>query len=400
MCTVLARKYRPKNLSEIIGQPVVVRILENAIRMNRIPHVFLLSGPMGVGKTSTARVIAKSLNCEKGPTIHPCETCKSCKEINEGREIDVTEIDGASNRKVEEARRIIESMKYPPLFSLYKVYIIDEVHMLTLEAFNALLKTIEEPPQYVKFVLATTNMQKMPPTVLSRCMILDFKKIPELLVKKHILEICKKEQITMQEDAAMLISSLCEGSLRNAEMLLDRTISYCGKNISLKDVENSLYVLKEGNIQAFLDAIVNGNVEEVEKWLEKIESKGVDIFYLFNMLLRRIEVYIKEKVYPLEQMIGVMDVFYKAFMDMRAGVDGEVVLRTAAYKACAVKNLVKIEDILKEIKITNKSNKQGMGKEHKIEKKTTQSKGDLQTENFPVVKYILEEFDGKIIGRL
>ena len=225
MCIVLARKYRPKNLSEIIGQPVVVRILENAIRMNRIPHVFLLSGPMGVGKTSTARVIAKSLNCEKGPTIHPCETCKSCKEINEGRGIDVIEIDGASNRKVEEARRIIESMKYPPLFSLYKVYIIDEVHMLTLEAFNALLKTIEEPPPYVKFVLATTNMQKMPPTVLSRCMILDFKKIPELLVKKHILEICKKEQITMQEDAAMLISGLCEGSLRNAEMLLDKTIS-------------------------------------------------------------------------------------------------------------------------------------------------------------------------------
>ncbi len=400
MCIVLARKYRPKNLSEIIGQPVVVRILENAIRMNRIPHVFLLSGPMGVGKTSTARVIAKSLNCEKGPTIHPCETCKSCKEINEGRGIDVIEIDGASNRKVEEARRIIESMKYPPLFSLYKVYIIDEVHMLTMEAFNALLKTIEEPPQYVKFVLATTNMQKMPPTVLSRCMILDFKKIPELLVKKHILEICKKEQITMQEDAAMLISSLCEGSLRNAEMLLDRTMSYCGKNISLKDVENSLYVLKEGNIQAFLDAIVNGNVEEVEKWLEKIESKGVDIFYLFNMLLRRIEIYIKEKVYPMEQIIGVMDVFYRAFMDMRAGVDGEVVLRTAAYKACMVKNLVKIEDVLEEIKTTNKSNKQGMGKEHKIEKKTTQPKGNLQTENFPVVKYILEEFDGKIIGRL
>jgi DNA polymerase III gamma/tau subunit len=177
-------------------------------------------------------------------------------------------------------------------------------------------------------------------------------------------------------------------------------MSYCGKNISLKDVENSLYVLKEGNIQAFLDAIVNGNVEEVEKWLEKIESKGVDIFYLFNMLLRRIEIYIKEKIYPMEQIIGVMDVFYRAFMDMRAGVDGEVVLRTAAYKACMVKNLVKIEDVLEEIKTTNKSNKQGMGKEHKIEKKTTQSKGNLQTENFPVVKYILEEFDGKIIGRL
>lgn len=378
----------------------MVRILENAIRMNRIPHVFLLSGPMGVGKTSTARVIAKSLNCKTGPTIQPCETCKSCQEINEGRGIDVIEIDGASNRKVEEARRIIESMKYPPLFSLYKVYIIDEVHMLTMEAFNALLKTIEEPPPYVKFVFATTNMQKMPPTVLSRCMILDFKKIPELLVKKHILEICKKEQITIQEEAAMLIASLCEGSLRNAEMLLDRTISYCGKNISLKDVENSLYVLKEGNIQAFLDVIVNGNVEEVEKWLEKIESKGVDIFYLFNMLLRKIEIYIKEKVYPMEQMVGVMDVFYRAFMDMKAGVDGEVALRTAAYKACAVKNLVKIEDILEKIKTTDKLNKQGMEKEHKIEKKTTQPKGDLQTENFPVVKYILEEFDGKIIGRL
>ncbi len=386
MCIVLARKYRPKNLSEIVGQPVVVRILENAIRMNRIPHVFLLSGPMGVGKTSTARVIAKSLNCEKGPTVHPCETCKSCKEINEGKSVDVIEIDGASNRKVEEARKIIESMKYPPLFSPYKIYIVDEVHMLTLEAFNALLKTIEEPPQYVKFIFATTNMQKIPPTVLSRCMTLDFKKIPEPVIKNHILKICEKEGITIQEEAAMLISSLCEGSLRNAEMLLDRTISYCEGNISLKDVENSLYVLKEEDVQAFLDATMNGNIEEVERWLEKIETNSVDIFYFFNMLLRRIEIYIREKTYPVEQMIGVMDVFYKAFMDMRNGIEGEVVLRTAAYKACAVKNLVKIEDFLEETKT----------KSEKTERKGMQSK----MESFPVVNYILEEFNGKIVGRL
>ncbi|MCD6223323.1 MAG: DNA polymerase III subunit gamma/tau [Deltaproteobacteria bacterium] len=400
MCVVLARKYRPKNLEEIVGQDVVVRILKNAILMNRIPDVFLLSGPMGVGKTSTARVIAKSLNCEKGPTINPCEVCKSCKEIGEGKSVDVIEIDGASNRKVEEARKIIESMKYPPLSSPYKIYIVDEVHMLTLEAFNALLKTIEEPPLYVKFVFATTRAEKLPPTVLSRCVVLDFKKIPESLVKEHILNICKKEKVKIEEEGATLIASLCEGSLRNAEMLLDRAISYCGNNISLSCIKKSLYVLGERDIQAFLETIIDGNIEKTEKWLKQIENEGIDIFYLFNMILHVVEMYVREKKCPIEQIVGVMDVFYRAFMDMRSGIDGEVALKTAAYKACMVKNLVRIEDVLQGIKTMDVVSEQKIEVERRIEKEMMQAKKDLQIAENPIVEYILKEFEGKIVRRI
>lgn len=397
MCVVLARKYRPKNLDEIVGQNVVVRILKSAILMNRIPDVFLLSGPMGVGKTSTARVIAKSLNCEKGPTTNPCEICKSCKEIGGGKSVDVIEIDGASNRKVEEARKIIESMKYPPLFSPYKIYIVDEVHMLTLEAFNALLKTIEEPPLYVKFIFATTRAEKLPPTVLSRCVVLDFKKIPESLVKEHILNICKKEKVKIEEEAAALIARLCEGSLRNAEMLLDRAISYCGNNISLDGIKKSLYVLGEKDIQVFLETIIDGNIEKTEKWLKQIENEGVDIFYLFNMILHVVEMYVREKKYPIEQIVGVMDVFYRAFMDMRSGIDGEVALKIAAYKACMVKSLVRIEDALQVIKTREVMEQKIEGEQ---EKEMMKARKDLQIAENPIVEYILKEFEGKIVRRI
>jgi DNA polymerase-3 subunit gamma/tau len=397
MCVVLARKYRPKNLDEIVGQNVVVRILKSAILMNRIPDVFLLSGPMGVGKTSTARVIAKSLNCEKGPTTNPCEICKSCKEIGGGKSVDVIEIDGASNRKVEEARKIIESMKYPPLSSPYKIYIVDEVHMLTLEAFNALLKTIEEPPLYVKFIFATTRAEKLPPTVLSRCVVLDFKKIPESLVKEHILNICKKEKVKIEEEAAALIARLCEGSLRNAEMLLDRAISYCGNNISLDGIKKSLYVLGEKDIQVFLETIIDGNIEKTEKWLKQIENEGVDIFYLFNMILHVVEMYVREKKYPIEQIVGVMDVFYRAFMDMRSGIDGEVALKIAAYKACMVKSLVRIEDALQVIKTREVMEQKIEGEQ---EKEMMKARKDLQIAENPIVEYILKEFEGKIVRRI
>ena len=224
---VLARKWRPKVFEDVIGQEHVTQTLINAIKTDRLAHAYLFSGARGVGKTSVARILAKAINCEEGEPGIPCDHCQSCTEIAKGSSVDVQEIDGASNRGIDEIRELRETIKYMPSSSKFRVYIIDEVHMLTLPAFNALLKTLEEPPPHVKFIFATTEPHKVPITILSRCQRFDFKRIPVGKVLEQLERIAKEEGIEANKSALTLIARESEGSMRDAESLLDGIIGAC-----------------------------------------------------------------------------------------------------------------------------------------------------------------------------
>jgi len=228
---VLARKWRPQLFEEVVGQQHITQTLQNAISQKRVAHAFLFTGARGVGKTSTARILAKALNCEKGPQINPCGQCTNCQEVTHGTSMDVIEIDGASNRGIDEIRELKENVRYTPAKSRYKIYIIDEVHMLTKEAFNALLKTLEEPPPHIIFIFATTEPHKIPATILSRCQRYDFKRIPFREVIGSLKRIVEEEKIQISQRGLLSIAQESEGSLRDAQSLLDQVIAYAGKNI-------------------------------------------------------------------------------------------------------------------------------------------------------------------------
>src|SRR4030042_1372357 len=222
---VLARKWRPQNFEEVMGQEPIPRTLQNALAAGRVAHAFMFSGPRGVGKTSVARILAKALNCEAGPTPHPDNTCQLCKEITNGSSLDVLEIDGASNRGIDEVRALREKIKYLPAQGKYKVYIIDEVHMLTKEAFNALLKTLEEPPAHAVLILVTTEFERMPATIVSRTQRFQFRKLPLEKITDKLKSIAKTEGINISQPALELVAAVSGGSFRDAESLLDQLVS-------------------------------------------------------------------------------------------------------------------------------------------------------------------------------
>src|SRR5688500_13840724 len=221
----LARKYRPRNFGELAGQEHVMRALVNALQTNRVHHAFLFTGTRGVGKTTIARILAKCLNCDTGVTATPCGQCASCKEIDEGRFVDLLEVDAASRTKVDDTRELLENVQYSPTRGRYKVYLIDEVHMLSTHSFNALLKTLEEPPPHVKFLLATTDPQKLPVTVLSRCLQFNLKRLPVALISEHLATVLDAEKIAAEPAALRLVAQAADGSMRDALSLLDQLIA-------------------------------------------------------------------------------------------------------------------------------------------------------------------------------
>ncbi len=244
---VFARKYRPQTFDDLVGQPHVSRTLKNAVAQNRLAHAYLFVGPRGIGKTSTARILAKSLNCVNGPTATPCGECDNCREIAAGNSLDVIEIDGASNNSVEDVRQLRENVRYAPAKGRYKIYLIDEVHMLSPAAFNALLKTLEEPPAHVKFIFATTEPQKVLPTILSRCQRFDLHRIPANLIAQHLQFIAGKEKITLEPAAAHAIARGAEGGMRDAESMLDQLVAFCGEKIRESDVLERIWIHKRTN---------------------------------------------------------------------------------------------------------------------------------------------------------
>jgi DNA polymerase-3 subunit gamma/tau len=282
---VFARKYRPQTFDDLVGQNHVSRTLKNAVAQNRLAHAYLFVGPRGVGKTSTARILAKSLNCIKGPTITPCGVCDNCREIAGGNSLDVIEIDGASNNSVEDVRQLRENVRYAPAKGRYKIYLIDEVHMLSSAAFNALLKTLEEPPDHVKFIFATTEPQKVLATILSRCQRFDLHRIPANLIAQHLQFIAKKEKITLEPAAAHAIARGAEGGLRDAESMLDQLVAFCGEKITESDVLNVFGFTGEQTVSDLTGRILRGETPEAIDLLHEQCEAGKDMMRLMSDLI-------------------------------------------------------------------------------------------------------------------
>ena len=282
---VLARKYRPQTFDEVTGQEHITDLLKKAIQSSRIHHAYLFCGPRGIGKTSCARILAKSLNCQKGPTLNPCGECVACQEITRGSSFDVLEIDGASNRGIDEIRTLRENVKFAPSAGKYKIYIVDEVHMLTTEAFNALLKTLEEPPAHVKFIFATTAPQKVPATIISRCQRFDFKRISVETIVATMAAISKKEKFKIDQDALYTIAKAAQGSLRDALSILDQLSALSDEGIEAKDVFSMLGMVETQFLFDLTGALARKNCTLALEILEKIIDQGKDIKQLNKDLI-------------------------------------------------------------------------------------------------------------------
>ena len=282
---VFARKYRPQTFDDLVGQTHVSRTLKNAVAQNRLAHAYLFVGPRGIGKTSTARILAKALNCVNGPTVTPCGVCDNCREIAAGNSLDVIEIDGASNNSVEDVRQLRDNVRYAPAKGRYKIYLIDEVHMLSPAAFNALLKTLEEPPAHVKFIFATTEPQKVLPTILSRCQRFDLHRIPANLIAQHLQFIAGKEKITLEPAAAHAIARGAEGGLRDAESMLDQLVAFCGETIAEADVLNVFGFTSEQTVVDLTGHVLrSGTAGALELLYQQCES-GKDMMRLMSDLI-------------------------------------------------------------------------------------------------------------------
>lgn len=283
---VLARKYRPQVFEDVVAQQHVTQTLANAIRSGRIAQAYLFVGPRGVGKTTLARIYAKALNCEKGPTPEPCGTCALCTSIAEGRCLDVLEFDAASNTQVERVREIIlENIGFAPAQARYRVFIVDEVHMLSASSFNALLKTLEEPPAHVRFVFATTEPQKIPATILSRCQRFDLRRIPTAAIVATLEKIAKAEKVKLEGDAALAIARGAEGGLRDAESALDQLIAFCGDSIQEADVLSVFGLVSWSNVQQMAAALLKGDVATLLGLIAELDAGGKDLLRLSVELL-------------------------------------------------------------------------------------------------------------------
>jgi len=283
--TVFALKWRPQDFESIVGQDHIVGTLKNAIQKGRLAHAYLFAGPRGVGKTSTARILAKALNCKEGPTLKPCQKCSSCLEINQGRSLDVIEIDGASNRGIDEIRALRENVKFSPTNGKYKVYIIDEVHQITPDGFNALLKTLEEPPEFVKFIFATTHPQKVMPTIISRCQRMDFRRITTIEIISQLEKIIAQEKITVDKEVLFAIAKSSDGSLRDAESVLDQLVSFSKGNVSLKDAISVLGMVEQDVLFSLTDKIIQKDPAAALKLFNDIIDDGKDPgVFLVNLI--------------------------------------------------------------------------------------------------------------------
>ena len=302
---IFALKWRPQNFDQIVGQDHAVNLLKQSIQKKRLAYAYLFSGPRGVGKTSTARILAKSLNCKSGPTLTPCQVCTPCREITQSRNLDVLEIDGASNRGIDEIRALRESVKFAPSGGKFKIYIIDEVHMLTNEAFNALLKTLEEPPNFVKFIFATTQVNRIPATILSRCQRLDFRRILVLDIIKQLKKIVAEEKINLEDEVIFTIARASDGSLRDAESILDQLTSFTRDRISISDVSSLLGVLQHQMLFEITDKIINKDAKGALSLLHTMFGQGKDSNIILGDIIEHFRNLIVAKISQAD--LGLID---------------------------------------------------------------------------------------------
>ena len=286
---VLARKWRPRRFAEMVGQEHVLRALINALDNDRLHHAYLFTGTRGVGKTTVARIFAKSLNCETGVSAEPCGECSACVEIDEGRFVDLIEVDAASRTKVEDTRELLDNVQYAPTRGRYKVYLIDEVHMLSTHSFNALLKTLEEPPPHVKFLLATTDPQKLPATVLSRCLQFNLKRLPLPLISEHLQQLLQAEGVEADPAALRQLARAADGSMRDALSLLDQAIAFGGGAVREEDVRSMLGSIEQGHVLALLQALAEGDGAAVLGIVEQVSRQVPDYSALLAGLLTTLQ---------------------------------------------------------------------------------------------------------------
>jgi DNA polymerase-3 subunit gamma/tau len=312
---VLARRWRPQQFEDIIGQDHVSKTLINAIDTNRIAHAYIFAGPRGVGKTTAARILAKALNCEKGPIAKPCNKCSNCESITKGSSLDVLEIDGASNRGIDEIRNLRENIRFTPSQGQYRIYIIDEVHMLTKEAFNALLKTLEEPPSHAIFVFATTEIHRVPATILSRCQRFDFKRIPINTILTHLSHICKSEKIDIENDALLQIAKKADGSMRDAQSILDQIISYTGDTVKASEVATTLGLIDEDVFFEFSEKIKTHAIKDLLLLCQRVFSDGYDLGEFLTGFEEHFRNILVAKALGTAELLGVSEQFQQKYID-------------------------------------------------------------------------------------
>lgn len=375
---IFARKYRPMTFEEMIGQKAIVQTLRNAIKNDRVAQAYIFSGMRGVGKTTAARILAKALNCQHGPSPTPCNKCEFCREVNEDRSIDVFEIDGASNRGIDDVRSLREGVKYKPIHSRNKIIIIDEVHMLTKEAFNALLKTLEEPPPHTVFVFATTEFHKVPATILSRCQHFEFKKISQKEIINHLLDITQKEKITISSLGLTLLAKAAEGSLRDVQSLLDQAVAFSGENIRDEDLKEILGVMNREMLMECASIIFDDKPGAVFSLVEKVITNGYDLRFFFKELVSHFRnllliktVDAPQDLVPLtEEDLAVMkaqaniassEEILRYLVALQHGEQGlkfsshpRIYLETLLVKLCHFKKITPIKTLLQELETFKK----------------------------------------------
>jgi DNA polymerase-3 subunit gamma/tau len=369
---VFARKWRPQNFDEVIAQEHIATTLKNAISLNRVAHAYLFSGPRGIGKTSTARILAKALNCQKGPCLKPCNVCENCRQISEGRSLDVLEIDGASNRGIEQIRQLRENVKFAPAQARFKIYIIDEVHQITTDGFNALLKTLEEPPAHVKFIFATTQAYKVLPTILSRCQRFDFRPLSVSSIVDKLKRIVEAEKIDVKEDVLVYIAAAAVGSMRDAESILDQLNSFCRTKVDLETVASMLGMIDRQVLEEISRKIIERNSCEALILLDKIINEGKGLFQFITALMEHFRHILVTKTVRQEDVPGLIDlppdflqgiaeqaknltleeIFYifnvlvRAQENLRRALSSRVVVEMAIVKLTQREKLSSLEDIL------------------------------------------------------